>query len=135
MGVRQPTVVAIFGVQITWTLGILIKWLGANRNSKLCQTGRKVEGPCRAAIDLAEATREVLGGKTCAYSKSELEERLKAVPRGLRYYTTDSVEDQVSHIGMSAKRHTGVRLRSDRLYGWASKILKRGQNCLESSAN
>lgn len=50
----------ICSLQIVWTIGMLVVWLDANINSQLCRNGRKTRSPLRAALDIAEAMREVL---------------------------------------------------------------------------
>ena len=102
---------------IIWMIGMCFVWVEANLHSDLCRSGRKVRGPYRAAVDLAEAMSEVLGHETCAYSDKELSKALSQ-ERGVRYYTSRTSEGDVSHIGISSRK-LGQRVKCDstKFYG------------------
>lgn len=93
-----------------------IVWLDARIYSALCRSGRKIRGPFRAAADLSEAVREILGDQTCAYTDGELAQELDRQP-GLRYYSNDAEAHGVSHIGLSSRRLGKVPYNSTQLYG------------------
>lgn len=76
-GFSSVIVAILLAVQMGWTIGTYLFWLDANLNSTLCRNGRRIRGPFRAASDLVDAMKEVLGGQTCAYADSELAEALK----------------------------------------------------------
>ena len=62
-----------------------------------------MRGSFRNALDLAEATREVLGNDLCAYSNRKIAPQLAKSGRGLRFYSTnDSETGGISHIGLSS---------------------------------
>ena len=92
-------------------------WIDANLNSQLCRRGRKVRGYFRAAADVSEAMRETLGDEFCAYRDSDIARELRKDQTGLRYYTTDAKNGDVSHIGISSIRQDGIALRDGVLYG------------------
>ena len=105
---------------IIWAFGMYIVWLDANIYSALCRSGRKLRGPFRAVADLSEAMEEVLGQETCAYTNSELARELSK-RSGLRYYASDSPENDLSHIGLSSRRLGRVPFNSTKLYGKREK--------------
>jgi hypothetical protein len=115
-GFSSLLVYIVLCLQITWTLGMYLVWLDANLYSALCRSGRKVRGHYRAAVDLSEAMGEVLGKETCAYSDAELSRELERQP-GIRYYSTDAQNEDVSHIGLSSRRVGRVAFDSTKLYG------------------
>lgn len=92
-------------------------WLDANINSQLCRKGRKIRGYFRAAADISEAMSENLGEEFCAYSNSEIAQELRKEQNGLRYYTSNVKNGDVSHIGISSTRLEGLTLRDDAVYG------------------
>lgn len=93
-----------------------IVWLDANINSTLCQHGRKVRGHFRAAADISEAAREVLGKQTCAYTDEELARELDKQP-GVRYYTENVGSGDIAHVGLSSRRLGPVLVDGYKLYG------------------
>ncbi|MCJ1266805.1 hypothetical protein MMC22_006690 [Lobaria immixta] len=107
----------ICSLQIAWTVGMLIVWLDANINSQLCRTGRTTRGSLRAALDIAEAIREVLGEESCAYQDAEIVCELEKLRVGVQYYATNADGDGVSHIGLSSTRSGPLSLRNDTIYG------------------
>ena len=113
-------------LQIVWTIGMLIVWLDANINSQLCRSGRKTRGPLRAALDIAEAMREVLGEESCAYQNSEIAHALNDMRVGVQYYATDLDSDGVSHIGLSSTRSGRLLLKKDTIYGGPSASRESG---------
>ncbi len=104
-------------LQLAWILGMFGVWLDANINSQLCRKGRKVRGYFRAAADISEAMSENLGDEYCAYSNSEIAQELRKERNGLRYYTSNEKDSDVSHIGISSNRLEGLDLRDDAIYG------------------
>lgn len=96
---------------------MFIVWLDANINSQLCRTGRKTRGSLRAALDIAEAMREVLGEESCAYQNAEIASELEKLRVGVQYYATNADGDGVSHIGLSSTRSGQLSLRNDTIYG------------------
>ena len=108
------------GLLIIWISGMYLVWLDANIYSALCRSGRKVRGPFRATADLAEAMREVLGDECCAYTDSQLARELSVQP-GVKYYSGDSQDGDVSHIGLSSRRLGSVPYNSTKLYGKREK--------------
>lgn len=107
----------ICSLQIAWTVGMFIVWLDANINSQLCRTGRTTRGSLRAALDIAEAIREVLGEESCAYQDTEIACELEKLRIGVQYYATNADGDGVSHIGLSSTRSGQLSLRNDTVYG------------------
>lgn len=95
---------------------MLAVWLDANIYSALCRSGRKIRGPFRAADDLSEAMREVLGNEYCAYSDSQLARELK-YQHGVHYYSDDVNSNGTSHIGLSSVKLRKVALDNSKLYG------------------
>lgn len=106
----------VLSIQMVWIFGMYIVWLDARIYSALCRSGRKIRGPFRAAADLSEAVREILGDQTCAYTDGELAQELDRQP-GLRYYSNDAEAHGVSHIGLSSRRLGKVPYNSTQLYG------------------
>ena len=104
-------------LQLAWMAGMYIVWLEANVNSQLVRRGRRIRGPLRAASDLVEAMREVLGDEYCAYSNSELEKELAKDKGRVRYFATDATKDGVAHVGLSSRRGERVNLNLNQLYG------------------
>ncbi|KAL6718442.1 hypothetical protein ACLMJK_004532 [Lecanora helva] len=105
---------------MVWIFGMYIVWADANIYSALCRSGRKLRGNFRAAADLSEAMKEVLGEETCAYSDRELWRELRMEP-GMRYYASDPSEGDVSHIGLSSRKRGRVPYNSTKLYGKLGK--------------
>lgn len=103
-------------IQIIWIFGMYIVWLDARIYSALCRSGRRVRGPFRAAADLSEAMREVLGDETCAYTDGELARELYREP-GLSYYATDVDAREVAHVGLSSRRRGKIPFNSTKIYG------------------
>ena len=104
-------------LQIVWTIGMFIVWLDANINSQLCRKGQTTRGSLRAALDIAEAMREVLGEESCAYQDAEIACELEKLRIGVQYYATNADGDGVSHIGLSSTRSGPLSLRNDTIYG------------------
>ena len=92
-------------------------WIDANLNSQLCRKGRKVRGYFRAAADLSEAMRETLGDEFCAYRDADIARELRQERNGLRYYSTDVKDGEISHIGIRSIRRDELTLRDGVLYG------------------
>lgn len=107
----------ICSLQIAWTVGMFIVWLDANINSQLCRKGQTTRGSLRAALDIAEAMREVLGEESCAYQDAEIACELEKLRIGVQYYATNADGDGVSHIGLSSTRSGQLSLRNDTVYG------------------
>lgn len=105
----------VLALQIVWIFGTYVVWLDANAASDLCRHGRKVRGPFRAAEDLSEATREVLGSETCAYSDAQLADELQRYRLG--YYSKDVDGKGTSHIGLTSVKNCNVKLDRTKLYG------------------
>lgn len=93
----------VCSLQIVWIFGMSIVWVDANICSQLCRRGRKTQGYFRAALDIAEAMRNVLGDESCAYTNAEINHELKRFKSGIQYYTTDTTSDGISHIGLGSK--------------------------------
>lgn len=91
----------ICSLQIAWTVGMFIVWLDVNINSQLCRTGRKTSGSLRAALDIAEAMREVLGEEPCAYQNTEIDRALERMRVGVQYCANNVYGYGFSHIGLS----------------------------------
>jgi len=119
-GFSSLLVYIVISTQIVWFFGMYVVWLDANINSALCRTGRKVRGHFRAAADLSEAAREVLGKQICAYTDEELSRELCMQP-GIRYYTEDAQDGDVAHIGLSSRRLPRVHVDDTKLYGGQDK--------------
>ena len=115
-GVSGLLVRILFGVQIVWICGMYLIWLDANLNSVLCRNGRKIGGPFRAVTDLAEAMKEVIGDRTCAYTHAELAGALQQ-QSGVRYYSSRPDSAGVAHIGLSSVRARRVILNGSTPYG------------------
>lgn len=96
---------------------MFIVWLDANINSQLCRTGRTTRGSLRAALDIAEAMREVLGEESCTYQNAEIDRALEKMRVGVQYYATDVNGFGVSHIGLSSTRSGQLSLRNGTIYG------------------
>lgn len=107
----------ILPLQIIWTLGMFLVWLHAHMTSELLLAQRTVHGPLRAAADLAEAMKEVLGDEFCNYQDGELQRELKSEGGNLRFYTKDGEEDEAGHIGISSKEGRALALKRTKLYG------------------
>ena len=107
----------ILPLQMIWTLGMFLVWLHAHMTSELLLAQRTVHGPLRAAADLAEAMKEVLGDEFCNYQDGELQRELKSEGGNLRFYTKDGEEDEVGHIGISSKEDRALALKRTKLYG------------------
>ncbi|MCJ1265185.1 hypothetical protein MMC22_005060 [Lobaria immixta] len=84
---------------------------------QLCRKGRTTRGSLRAALDIAEAMREVLGEEPCAYQDAEIACELEKLGVGVQYYATNADGDGVSHIGLSSTRSGPLSLRNDIVYG------------------
>ncbi|KAL8996721.1 MAG: hypothetical protein Q9169_003836 [Polycauliona sp. 2 TL-2023] len=113
-------------LQLVWTLGMYCLWLDANLASKLVKAGRTIRGPFRAATDLTEAMKETLGDEYCAYGDKEIEKELTKTGNGLRYYCTQSGnDDQLLHVGMTAQPGTRIVLNRQKLYGAEEKERRR----------
>ena len=113
----------VLSLQLVWIVGMFTVWLDANVCSKLCRRGRKMRGSFRNALDLAEATKEVLGDDLCAYSNRKIARQLAKSGRRLQFYSTnDSETSGISHIGLSS--FTGSQkldLGHDTVYGGLGK--------------
>ena len=107
----------VCSLQAVWTIGMFIVWLDANMYSQLCRRGRKTRGSLRAAIDIAEAMREVLGDELCAYTNAEIGHQLEKTKNGVRYYATDTNSDGISHIGISSTRSQNFSISNTAIYG------------------
>ncbi|KAL9130340.1 MAG: hypothetical protein Q9217_001442 [Psora testacea] len=118
-GFSSLLVKIVLAFQIVWVFGTFVVWLDANLHSELCRYGRKLRGPFRATEDLSAAIKELLGEETCAYSDEQLAKELSRHP-GLRYYSTDVKDKELSHIGLSSVTLRNVKLDSSTLYGVAS---------------
>lgn len=115
-GVSSVLLQIILGIQIAWIIGMLAIWTEANFNSTLCRHNRRVRGPFRAALDLAEAIKEVIGGKTCPYSDSDITKALSRQP-GLRYYSDAPDADGIGHVGVSSIRVRWIEINDSQRYG------------------
>lgn len=120
-GFSSLLVYIVISLQIVWFFGMYIVWLDANINSSLCRHGRNVRGHFRAATDLAEAAREVLGTETCAYTDEEMSREL-GMQRGIRYYAEDTGSGDVAHVGLSSRRLGPVEIENGKLYGRQDKL-------------
>ncbi len=114
-GLSSLVVIIVLSLQVVWIVGTYIVWLDARRSSQLCRHNRKVRGPFRAVQDLSEAVTEVLGGKTCTYSDSEMAHVLWRHP-GLRYYSTNA-EEKEPHIGLTTDMGLSLDLEDSVKYG------------------
>lgn len=115
----------ILPLQMIWALGMFLVWLHAHMTSELLLAQRTVHGPLRAAADLAEAMKEVLGDEFCNYQDGELQRELKSEGGNLRFYTKDGEEDEVGHIGISSKEDRALALKRTKLYGGLLGSVKR----------
>ena len=109
----------VCSLQAVWTIGMFIVWVDANIYSQLCRRGRKTRGSLRAAIDIAEAMREVLGDELCAYTNAEIGHELEKTKYGVRYYASDTKIDGISHIGLSSTKWGEFSLADTSTYGGA----------------
>ena len=108
----------VLSFQIVWTVGMYVIWLDANIYSDLCRKRRKIGGPFRATLDLAEAIHNTLGDESCAYSQAELAQQLKNANGTLQYYATrNHVVGGVSHIGIGPAGAQKLTLEEGALYG------------------
>ena len=115
-GISSLLLYIVLCLQIIWIFGMYLVWLDANIYSAICRSGRRMRGDFRAAADLSDAMREVLGNETCAYSNDEMASALDREP-GLRYYATGASDNNVAHIGISSVRLGKVPYNSTVLYG------------------
>ena len=83
--------------------------------SQLLFKNRRLRGGFRAAADLAEAMKDVLGDEFCAYSDDEIARELDHERNGLRYYTSENNDKGISHIGIGS--HGSLGLDNSKLYG------------------
>lgn len=115
-GLSSLLLYIVLTLQISWIFGMYFVWLDANIYSALCRSGRRMRGDFRAAADLADAMREILGNEHCAYSHEEILSALNREP-GLRSYATGPNENDVAHLGISSIRLGRVPYNSTVLYG------------------
>ena len=85
-------------------------------SSRFCLRSQTIHGLFRAAADLAEAMREILGDEFCAYFNKDLKKQLRKVSRGLQYYTKKDRENGIAHIGISSEPGS-FSLQPLKLYG------------------
>ncbi|KAL8697784.1 MAG: hypothetical protein Q9201_006931 [Fulgogasparrea decipioides] len=124
-GFSSIVLYVIVGLQIVWTFGMYCVWLDANSASELLRNGRTVRGPFRAAADVVEAINEILGHEYCAYTDKEIEKELERSGAKVRYYGSLRDDDELLHVGLTAKNDARMLLSAKLLYGAESNAMKR----------
>ncbi|KAL8722230.1 MAG: hypothetical protein Q9181_007535 [Wetmoreana brouardii] len=124
-GFSSIVLYVILGLQIIWTFGMYCVWLDANFASELLRNGRTVRGPFRAAADIVEAMNEILGHEYCVYTDNVIEKELEKSGAKIRYYGSLRDDDELLHIGLTAKKDARMLLSAKLLYGAKSKAKRK----------